>query len=350
MKRLILTLIVLGALGCTGAPPPVVGPPLERADVAADAFALEESVPRDFEVVFFAVGTGDSTLLKCPDGRRILIDAGSLGGLSSAEETAVRAEIRSHIGDRVDVLVVSHPDSDHYNLLADVLQGVPVSEVIYGGDRDDYRTGGFHNWLRVFEEQGRATSPPDRFHDPEETPNGTLSCGGVDIWILAANVPAGAGAASNFVKNTPSVVLRVQYGEFGMILAADATTTTEAAILAAYPDDFLAVHALKLGHHGSRTTSTGWDWAATTRPRMGIASTSGGSNPYGHPNGEILLRLAPFTDDLSESHDLHWCAGQRACGTAETREAIYSTSSAGTIVLRTDGQSVTLSCDRSGSC
>lgn len=355
MKRLMTTLIILTTWGCTAAPEPVIGPPLEPAgttmeEAGVEAMDLAEDAPSELQVVFFDVGRGDSTLLKCPDGRKILVDAGSSGGLSSSEKTAVRNEIRGHIGDRLNLLVVTHPDTDHYNLLAETLQGVPVSHVFYGGDRDLYKTGNFKNWLRAFEDDGRTTSPSTRFHDPEAEPNATLSCAGVDVWILAANVPADAGAAENYVKNTPGIVLRLEHGDADLILGADATTMTEDDILGWYSPEFLAVDVLKLGHHASRTTSTGWDWAATTKPRMAIASTSGGSNPYGHPNGEVFLRVALYTDDLSTSHKLHWCAGQRACGRADVREAIYSTSSAGTIVLRSDGQSWSITCARSDSC
>ena len=215
--RMIAVLVTLYASGCTTVPDPVLGPPLEKADTDEVGFAAE-SVPAELEVIFFDVGLGDSTLIKCPDGSKILVDAGSMGGLSAAQKSVVREEIRDHIGDHLDLVVVTHPDTDHYNMIANVLQGVPVSHVFYGGERDDYNTGNFKNWLQAFDDSDRATSPPLRFHDPEAEPNPVLSCVGVDLWIMAANVPAASGAENNYVKNTPSIVLRISHGDVDIVL------------------------------------------------------------------------------------------------------------------------------------
>lgn len=259
--------------------------------------------------------------------------------------------MRSLIGPRLDALVVTHPDGDHYNEIADFLSGIEVGHVFFAGQASQYRYHGrFDRWLQAFINRNQATQPPANTHEESGSPNAFLSCPEVRIWIVAANVPASAGSASNFVNNTPSIVLRLEYHEFSAMLAADATFQTEEAILDAYDGSFLDVTLLKLGHHGSRTTSTSEEWLSAVRPEVALASTGGGDNTHGHPNGEVVLRVAEHTQRESEAHNLHWCAGPRACGTAATRESIFSTSNAGTIVVTTDGTTWRLQCERSGAC
>ena len=101
-----------------------------------------------------------------------------------------------------------------------------------------------------------------------------------------------------------------------------------------------------LRRHGT----DGLPWVQAVRPAVAIASTAGDSNSHGHPNGEVFLRIADFAETLSSEHAVHWCAGKRHCGTAKTNEAIFSTSHAGTLVLRTDGTTWRIDCSTHNAC
>ena len=303
---------------------------------------------QDLELHFLDVGQGDGTLIICPNGNRILVDLGSKGGKSTAQKAAigqhVRNNLRMHAGQRVlDFLVVTHPDGDHFNLLRNALAGVTIDAAIYGGDFQTFKPS-FRNFLSAFQTSGRL---PTGHHDPENQPTNRLDCGSAKIWILAANVVEPT-SQSNFVNNTPSVVLRIAFNGDTAILTGDATFTTEDAILQKYTPAFLDTDILKLGHHGSRATSTSRTWANTVSPEIAFASASG--TKFGHPARDIFDRVVRHTDDLSAEHEVLWCAKPGCCTTTSTDEAIYVTPSAGLIVATSDGSGWKLTCSKSAGC
>lgn len=336
---------------------------MRRAVVAL--FAILAAIPahsQTLELHFIDVGQGDATLIVCPDGDRILVDAGSSGGLSRSEKREVTQYIRDHLENpanpSIDVLVITHPDRDHYNLLKKILdatsnqQQIEVGRIIFGGNKSDFTVGNFEEWLDDFETDhpGQTVQPSASFFDQVGTPSPHLSCGTASIWILAANVPA-TTTASNFVKNTLSVVLRIEIEDFTAILTGDATFTTEEFIVATYPATFLDVDVLKLGHHGSRTTSTGREWAAATNPSMAFSSASEGNN-FGHPSSDVYARIGDYTEHGQEHrHQTRRCQGRRKWETRKTDERIFDTAAAGTMVVTTDGLSpFSLTCEESSGC
>src|SRR5260370_25324888 len=90
-------------------------------------------------------------------------------------------------------------------------------------------------------------------------------------------------------KNNDSLVLRLQFGSRSILLPGDAEKQLEREILSA--DSAKAMHSdvLKIGHHGSKNSTT-TEFLAAVQPRFGIISV-GEDNPYGHPNAELLERL-----------------------------------------------------------
>ena len=149
-------------------------------------------------------------------------------------------------------------------------------------------------------------------------------------------------------ENTHSLVLNISHGEFDAILTGDATFETEEAIRAFYrcDDSFLDVELLKLGHHGSRTTSTDKRWVQATKPEIAVASAARGrtsgptkkqGNKYGHLAKEVFDRVRPCTSRAS-AHSVVFCDGPFRCKekSNETR-TVYSTASSGTVVVKSDG-------------
>lgn len=171
---------------------------------------------------FINVGQGDSTLISCPNGHHILVDAGST---SDPEEEAIRDFILSRIDEHqrtIDNLVITHADQDHYNLIPAVLHDVPINDIMRVGDVEDYRPE-FQAWLADHAADTRILGP--EIFDPEATPNAELDCGPAKIWVLAAAVKA-----SKSPKNAMSIVLMIRYGNFEAVLTGDATTDTERVI------------------------------------------------------------------------------------------------------------------------
>jgi competence protein ComEC len=281
---------------------------------------------------FMDVGQGDSTLIKCPNGKNILIDSGSL---SRINPITVRQYLLSQLDPRrqkIDTLIVTHPDKDHYSLLQEVLEGVTVGQAFWTGNKEDFKIDSFQTWF--------FNSPFKRVHltetdfDSERQENTKIECGGARVYLLAAGV-----ISSKSSTNALSAVLMIRFGDFEAVLTGDATTATEKVILDRYPADWLDIDLLKIGHHGSLTTSTSEEWAITLSPEVAVVS-AGDENRFGHPREEVIKRLEPFTIE-SDVHSIK-------TGTGKTpnyiykydeyyKEAIFSTVTSGTIEVVSDG-------------
>jgi beta-lactamase superfamily II metal-dependent hydrolase len=103
---------------------------------------VDASYAAQVELHFIYVGQGDCTLITMDDGRKILVDCGSTGGRDPEE---VREYVLAQLGSNpeLDVLVVTHPDADHYNLVEAVLEGVEVHKVLHVGSTDEYPKADF---------------------------------------------------------------------------------------------------------------------------------------------------------------------------------------------------------------
>ena len=288
--------------------------------------------PAELVVNFFDVGQGDSTLIECPNGQNILIDAGSTSGVEADLIQDQLFETLEGRERRIHTLIVSHPDADHYNRLHLVLQGINVDQVFMIGIEDDYYMY-FWDWLEGLNTNRTVLDNTD--FDQADTPNTQIDCGSAEVYILAAN------EQSNFSsKNTASIVVMVRFGSFEAILPGDATRVTEGVILDRYQNSWLDVDLLKIGHHGSLATSTTVNWANTLSPE--IAVVSAGVNRYGHPRTEVIQRLEGHTVS-SAPHSMR--SATRPDDTyvytnsSNYQESIYSTQVLGRITVTSDGTS-----------
>jgi len=90
-------------------------------------------------------------------------------------------------------------------------------------------------------------------------------------------------------KNNDSLVLRLRYGNETLLLPGDAEKQVEREILSENDPEAMRADVLKIGHHGSKNSTTP-EFLAAVQPRVGIIS-AGEDNPYGHPSPELLERL-----------------------------------------------------------
>lgn len=289
------------------------------------AMAMPAPLDRNLEIHFIDVGQGDSTLLLCPNGNSILVDAGTLSGNDPEE---IRDYIWERLGyddPRLTTLIITHPDADHYNVLPRVLEAVPVESVFYSGALTNYQRP-FQDWLSSLSaERTRVTAG---YFDKPDVPNPDIDCGDVKLYILAANISSTFSSS-----NTKSIVLMVEYGSFKAVLTGDATKITEEKILERYGHDWLDVDMLKIGHHGSLATSTTEEWLSAVRPEYSVAS-AGLDNSHGHPRGEIFERIEPYAADW-EGHHVRTAKGSRNdyiwTDSENYKKAIFSTATNGTI-------------------
>lgn len=229
------------------------------------------------DAVFLDVGQGDATLLRFPNGTTLLIDAGVRTPSWDNGRTVLDHLARYGIH-RLDVVIATHADADHTGGLATVLDGTDVGRLVHGGDtRAD---GPWSDALGVADSLGvplRQVAAGDTIVlDPS-----------VRIRVLAPGPEAIASGDSN----ERSVSILVQYGKTAFLLTGDAEVTSEAEMVSRY-GDLLMADVAKVGHHGSRTSSTPAFVEAASRDsatQWAVVSVAQ-RNRYGLPNDEPLLR------------------------------------------------------------
>jgi competence protein ComEC len=230
------------------------------------------------EIRILDVGQGDAIAVGTPGGRWVLVDTGAGSGERLARSLVAQGIPRLHL------LVLTHPDLDHMGAAAGLLRTLPVSGVADGG-----MVRGTDAYREVAAAAGEEGVPWRVVRRGEE-----WLLDGVHFRVVhPANVDAAAGE-----PNDASVVLLVRWGEFDALLTGDASTMVEDEILPLLGP----VELLKVGHHGSRT-STGAALLERVRPQVSAISV-GRENRFGHPAPEVMARLGEGGGRLFRT-DLH---------------------------------------------
>jgi competence protein ComEC len=234
---------------------------------------------------FLDVGQGDSTLIQTTGGCTVLVDAGR------HDRDEVVNHLRAADVERLDILVGTHPHADHIGQFPQVLAAFPVDLVWMSGWQ--HSTNTFERTLDAIIASGAAYDEPRAGH--------AVTCGNASITVIHPVEP--------LTDIHDNLVLRVEYGDFAAIVAGDAEVPHEMEMLARV--EALAAQVLRLGHHGSRS-STSANFLEAVAPQVAIYS-AGRGNSFGHPHREVLDRL-------------------KALGIPT-----FGTDTYGTITIRTDG-------------
>ncbi|HUH16555.1 MAG TPA: ComEC/Rec2 family competence protein, partial [Methylomirabilota bacterium] len=226
-------------------------------------------------VTVLDVGQGDAILVEAPDGSAMLVDGGP-----DPELTLRRLGANlPWFARRIEVMVLTHPHQDHVAGLVEVLGRFRVELLLHAGI-------GFENSAYDRLLADAATSPTVVVHaragqsitlDPSTT-----------VEVLYPAAADAAGPLPDGDINNGSVVLRVRHAGFTALLTGDAEAPVESALVAR---GLLGpVDLLKVGHHGSHSSTTP-GFLSATRPSVAVIS-SGAGNEYGHPAPETLSALA----------------------------------------------------------
>jgi len=245
----------------------------------------------NLSVYFLDVGQGDSTLF-IVDGKTILIDAGEVD-----EGDQVVRDLRKLGVTRIDLLVATHPHSDHIGGMQSVLAVFPVGQVLDAGTPSTSPV--YEHYLEMIDRK----NIPYRMAEQGQTIDVNPA---LRVFVLT---PPAQRIGDN--PNINSVVLRISYGTIDFLMTGDIEGEGEEALIrSGYPLD---AEILKVAHHGS-SSSTSPVFLVRVRPEMGVLFV-GEDNPYGHPHKETL--------DLLKKSGV----------------TVYRTDRDGTIVVRTDGMS-----------
>ncbi len=220
------------------------------------------------------VGQGDAAVARTSSGRWLVFDAGP------AFENGLARFLRRMGVREIDVLTISHPHLDHFGGAAEVFDQTRVHSVLDPGIAEP--TTAYLDFLhRVQEEEAHWGSP--RMGDTVRVDDVEI----VFLWPAVSAVTDGHLASDD--PNDGSLAFRLKVGDFTYMNTGDASVEVEDTILSRYPESSLDADVVKMGHHGSRTSSS-LAWLQATTPEIAVIS-AGSGNRYGHPHSETLHRL-----------------------------------------------------------
>ena len=236
-------------------------------DTELNLFGRYKPLEDSIEIHVIDVGQGDSILIKTPGGN-ILIDAST-----GSAENDLRKYLKSERVKDIEYFFCTHPDEDHIGNADMVVNEFNVKNIVLTDKTSTTQT--FQNLINAIKNKG------DSINSIKAKVGAKYSVGGLELKILAP-------LEEYEDPNNASIVLRAQYGKNVAIFTGDAELDSEKAMLKKYSPLELKCDFLKLGHHGSNT-STSEEWLKTTSPTL--AAISCGENKYGHPSPEIISRL-----------------------------------------------------------
>lgn len=259
---------------------------------AQEAPPGEQLMSGDLEVHFIDVGQADSILIKGPQGESLLIDAGE----NSSGDFLVNY-LKSQGISKLDVVVATHPHADHIGGMDKIILNIPI-EKFYMPKVSPTPT------TRTYEEMLEALLAKDL--------KITQVRSGVQLDLPGiTGVFLGPAASEYDNYNDYSAILKISYGNTSFLFTGDAESEAEKDLLG---KGDLQATVLKVGHHGSNTSSTNAFLKAVS-PEFAVIPV-GKDNSYGHPHKEVLERL-------------------NAAGVK-----LYRTDQSGTIIAISDGKRV----------
>jgi len=220
-------------------------------------------------VSFLDVGQGDAIFIESPTGFQVLIDSGRDNSVLRELGKVMSFDDRS-----IDALLATHPDADHIGGFPGVLENYQIDAYIDGGSVAE--TGVYREVERLVEEEGSVRMLARR--------GMVLDIGGgVLITVLFPDRDV-----SHTDPNDASLITKIEYGESTFLLTGDAPSSVEEYI-SSLDGEYLDVDVLKVGHHGSKTSSSE-EFVDFVTPEYAVIS-AGEDNSYGHPHQVVLDTL-----------------------------------------------------------
>ena len=246
---------------------------LANAFVWQALFNLERN--QALEVTFFDVGQGDSIFIETPDGHQILIDGGP--------DSKILEKLAKEMpwGDKtIDLIILTHPEKDHMVGLLKVLERYQVEQILWTGIIR--HTADYDKWQELIQKEKAQITIAESSQ--------RIKGGRVFLNIL---YPFESLEGKEFKdSNNTSIITQLIFGNSSFLFTGDATQSIEKKILSEYREDVINSDVLKVGHHGSKT-STSEEFLKEVSPEIAVISC-GKNNPYHHPHQDVLKNLEKF--------------------------------------------------------
>jgi len=251
------------------------------------------------------IGQGDSISITAPNGNSMLIDAGPADG-------PVLERLSESLGffDRtIDVLLPTHVDADHIGGMQQVLGKYKTSLWFESGVRSDTQLSGDMDTLVSSMKLPKVTAVRGEriILDKDNDVEFTVLSPDDDFYLEAYKKCEMANIHKNLRKelacekdlipetNTSSIVGRLTYGITSFMMTADSPIPVEDFLIDHVPLDELRSDVLKVGHHGSKN-STSPEYLEAVSPSYAVISV-GVNNRYGHPNQIVLDNLKKYGEE-----------------------------------------------------
>lgn len=247
-------------------------------------------------VMMIDVGQGDSFLVKFPNGKTALIDAGEANYYFDNGERVV-LPLLNYLGiDKIDYGFVSHIDLDHYGGYISLIHDNKIKE-IYKPEIDSSLEKDLRFEKYILENKLKI----NHYHKE------ILKTGNTRIYILNTN------ENRNFSSNNNSGLIKIVYGKTELLFTGDLESRAE-KYYNNYYGKFLNSDVLKVGHHGSSTSSSK-EFLGSVSPEISLIS-AGILNKFHHPSGKTLEKLK------------------------EANSRIFRTDLSGAVLLQSDGRNI----------
>lgn len=245
-------------------------------------------------VHFLDIGQGDSELIELPNGEVMLID----GGNRDDSEFLVEYIKNLHIS-KIDYVVATHPHEDHIGGLPEVIKTFDIGKIYMPKKTANTRI--FESLVSEIKNKGLKIT---------EANSGMNILDEKDL-----NISILAPISTSYEKiNDYSIVSKLKYKDISLLFTGDAERESEKQLLQSEMD--LSADLLKIGHHGSNTSSSD-EFLDEVKPKYAVISSEKGNN-YGHPHKEVIDRLTSRNIKILRTDEM------------------------GTIVLETDGKAAKL--------
>ncbi|RNC84012.1 MAG: DNA internalization-related competence protein ComEC/Rec2 [Balneola sp.] len=242
---------------------------------------FNELKPKDLVVTVFDVGQGDASLIETPNGKTVLIDTGVWNPGYNSGESVILPHLKAKGIDKLDAVILSHPHSDHIGGIVSLLNTVEV-EVIYNSGYE-YDSGLYRRYIE--------NASKEKVKVEQVKSGEYLEIDPSVLFLVLGPEPISFGGD----PNEHSVVVNLIHGSTEFLFTGDAGKEQEERLIKNY-GEFLDIDFLKVGHHGSRTSS-GEGFLNYVTPEIAVTSL-GEQNRFGHPHYEAVSRLMETGSEL----------------------------------------------------
>lgn len=239
-------------------------------------FTLISTYPKDLKIYFIDVGQGDSCLIVTPKGKVVLIDGGGSETYNVGENTLIPYLLNRKIT-KLDYVICSHFDTDHVGGILTLLENIKVEKAIISKQGKDSQN--YEEFKQIVKEKKIDVIIVKKGDVIEIEKN-------IKIDILW---PREKLIQENILNNN-SIVLKLNYNNFSMLFTGDIEEIAEKEIVKTYEGTKKLKSAiLKVGHHGSKTSST-QEFLNAIKPKIALIGV-GENNKFGHPSDSVIERL-----------------------------------------------------------